>query len=48
MAGTGLVAIDHVALGLATDELDTWVLFCRSVLGLDASVHHIAQLRRHL
>ena len=33
----GLKAIDHVALGLASDELDTWVLFCRSVLGLDAS-----------
>ncbi len=34
VAGTGLKAIDHVALGLGMDELDTWVLFCRAVLGL--------------
>jgi 4-hydroxyphenylpyruvate dioxygenase len=34
VAGLGLKAIDHVALGLAVDELDTWVLFCRAVLGL--------------
>jgi 4-hydroxyphenylpyruvate dioxygenase len=34
--GAGLEAIDHVALGLASDELDTWVLFCRAVLGLEA------------
>jgi 4-hydroxyphenylpyruvate dioxygenase len=34
--GAGLEAIDHVALGLGSDELDTWVLFCRSVLGLEA------------
>lgn len=33
-AGLGLETIDHVALGLKTDELDTWVLFCRAVLGL--------------
>jgi 4-hydroxyphenylpyruvate dioxygenase len=34
VAGFGLKAIDHVALGLGVDELDTWVLFCRAVLGL--------------
>ncbi len=32
--GAGLLAIDHVALGLAVDQLDTWVLFSRAVLGL--------------
>jgi 4-hydroxyphenylpyruvate dioxygenase len=26
--------VDHVALGLGVDELGTWVLFCRVVLGL--------------
>lgn len=39
-AGTGragLHGIDHVALGLAPDRLDTWVLFCRAVLGLEAA-----------
>jgi 4-hydroxyphenylpyruvate dioxygenase len=30
----GLQRIDHVALGRAVDRLDTWVLFCRAVLGL--------------
>jgi len=30
----GLLAIDHVALGLAADQLDTWTLFSRAVLGL--------------
>ena len=33
--GAGLRAIDHVALGLALDQLDTWVLFSRAVLGLE-------------
>ncbi|RZL63343.1 MAG: sugar phosphate isomerase/epimerase and 4-hydroxyphenylpyruvate domain-containing protein [Variovorax sp.] len=33
--GAGLHAIDHVALGLAVDQLDTWVLFSRAVLGLE-------------
>ena len=28
------VAIDHVALGLAPDQLDTWILFAAAVLGL--------------
>lgn len=32
--GAGLARIDHVALGLALDQLDTWVLFTRAVLGL--------------
>ncbi|MFZ3118101.1 MAG: VOC family protein, partial [Variovorax sp.] len=31
----GLRAIDHVALGLDIDQLDTWVLFSRAVLGLE-------------
>jgi 4-hydroxyphenylpyruvate dioxygenase len=31
----GLTQIDHVALGLAVDQLDTWVLFTRAVLGLE-------------
>ncbi|MDN6887276.1 TIM barrel protein [Variovorax sp. CAN2819] len=31
----GLQCIDHVALGLALDQLDTWVLFTRAVLGLE-------------
>jgi 4-hydroxyphenylpyruvate dioxygenase len=30
----GLTRVDHVALGLGEDELGTWVLFCRVVLGL--------------
>jgi 4-hydroxyphenylpyruvate dioxygenase len=29
-----LDCIDHIALGLPTDALDTWVLFCRAVLGM--------------
>jgi 4-hydroxyphenylpyruvate dioxygenase len=32
--GCGLTRVDHVALGLGVDELGTWVLFCRVVLGL--------------
>ncbi|SCX44366.1 bifunctional sugar phosphate isomerase/epimerase/4-hydroxyphenylpyruvate dioxygenase family protein [Variovorax sp. EL159] len=31
----GPLRIDHVALGLALDQLDTWVLFTRAVLGLE-------------
>ena len=31
----GLDVIDHVALGLAADQFDTWVLFSRAVLGLE-------------
>ena len=33
-AGSGLAAIDHVAFGLPPDQLDTWVLFARAVLGM--------------
>ena len=33
-SGAGLSAIDHVAFGLPPDQLDTWVLFCRAVLGM--------------
>jgi len=32
--GCGLQAVDHIALGLPSDQLDTWVLFCRAVLGM--------------
>ena len=32
--GGALDYIDHIALGLPTDALDTWVLFCRAVLGM--------------
>jgi 4-hydroxyphenylpyruvate dioxygenase len=35
-AGAGLVSVDHVAIGLAPDQLDTWILFSRSVLALEA------------
>jgi 4-hydroxyphenylpyruvate dioxygenase len=28
--GVGLEFIDHIALGLPSDELDSWVLFCRA------------------
>ena len=31
----GLVAIDHIALGLAQDQFDTWILFAKAVLGLE-------------
>ncbi|HEX2541615.1 MAG TPA: VOC family protein [Caldimonas sp.] len=31
----GLRSIDHIALGLANDRLDSWVLFGRAVLGLE-------------
>jgi 4-hydroxyphenylpyruvate dioxygenase len=31
----GLQQIDHLALGMSADQLDTWVLFSRSVLGLE-------------
>jgi 4-hydroxyphenylpyruvate dioxygenase len=35
--GVGLETTDHVAFGLPQDELDTWVLFCRAVLGMKPS-----------
>ncbi|HMC15250.1 MAG TPA: VOC family protein, partial [Albitalea sp.] len=33
-AGCGLETIDHIAMGLANEQFDTWVLFSRAVLGL--------------
>src|SRR5262249_17530461 len=30
----GLRAVDHVAMGLPVDQLDTWILFYRAVLGI--------------
>jgi 4-hydroxyphenylpyruvate dioxygenase len=30
----GLLAIDHLAMGLPVDQLDTWILFYRAVLGM--------------
>jgi 4-hydroxyphenylpyruvate dioxygenase len=35
-AGVGLRRIDHLALALAVDQLDSWVLFSRAVLGLQS------------
>src|SRR5207245_4548839 len=32
-ADNGLALIDHIALALPVDQLDTWILFCRAVLG---------------
>ena len=32
--GAGLQSIDHIAFGMPQDQLDSWVLFCRAVLGL--------------
>ena len=34
-AGAGLTRIDHVAMGLPVESLDTWILFCRAVLGME-------------
>jgi len=34
-ADGGLRSVDHIALGLANDQLDSWVLFGRAVLGLE-------------
>lgn len=31
----GLRRVDHIALGLASDQFDTWMLFSRAVLGLE-------------
>lgn len=36
-AQAGLQRVDHVTLGLAQDQRDTWTLFTRAVLGLDRS-----------
>ena len=35
-SGAGLTRVDHIALGLAQDQFDTWRLFSRAVLGLEA------------
>ncbi|MGO4305491.1 bifunctional sugar phosphate isomerase/epimerase/4-hydroxyphenylpyruvate dioxygenase family protein [Cupriavidus sp. RAF12] len=41
--GAGLTAIDHIAQALPAHRLDTFVLFYRSVFGMDAdAVHEIA------
>jgi len=32
--GCGLERVDHIALGVRPDQLDSWMLFARSVLGL--------------
>jgi 4-hydroxyphenylpyruvate dioxygenase len=32
---SGLALIDHIALALPVDQLDTWILFCRAVLGME-------------
>jgi 4-hydroxyphenylpyruvate dioxygenase len=31
----GLSLIDHIALALPVEQLDTWMLFCRAVLGME-------------
>ena len=36
LGGACIGRIDHVAIGLAPDQLDTWILFSRSVLALEA------------
>jgi len=33
--GSGLELIDHIALALPVEQLDTWILFCRAVLGME-------------
>ena len=38
-AGVGLTRIDHLAIGLSADQLDTWMLFSRSVLALEVGAH---------
>ncbi len=35
-----LTRIDHIAVGLANDQLDTWMLFSRAVLGLEPGTSH--------
>jgi 4-hydroxyphenylpyruvate dioxygenase len=34
-AAAGLMRIDHLGLGLAVDQADTWMLFGRAILGLE-------------
>ncbi len=31
----GLTRVDHVAMGLPPETLDTWILYCRAVLGME-------------
>ena len=33
--GAGLQSIDHIAIGLPVEALDTWILFYRAVLGME-------------
>ncbi|MET0203345.1 MAG: TIM barrel protein [Casimicrobiaceae bacterium] len=33
--GAGLTRVDHVAMGLPVESLDSWILFCRAVLGME-------------
>ena len=33
-SASALQSIDHIAFGMPQDQLDSWVLFCRAVLGL--------------
>lgn len=33
--GVGLLEVDHVAQGLSVEQLDTWILFYRAVLGMN-------------
>jgi len=33
--GADLTRVDHVAMGLPVEALDTWILFCRAVLGME-------------
>jgi 4-hydroxyphenylpyruvate dioxygenase len=35
-SAAGLDAIDHVAMGLTIEQVDTWILFTRAVLALTA------------
>jgi 4-hydroxyphenylpyruvate dioxygenase len=34
-SGAYLTRVDHVAMGLPVEALDTWILFCRAVLGME-------------
>ncbi|MDB5819442.1 MAG: sugar phosphate isomerase/epimerase and 4-hydroxyphenylpyruvate protein, partial [Rhizobacter sp.] len=34
-SGCGLLAVDHIAMAMANEQFDTWMLFTRAVLGLE-------------
>jgi 4-hydroxyphenylpyruvate dioxygenase len=34
-AGAGLTCVDHVAMALPVEAIDSWILFCRAVLGME-------------